>query len=147
MAEVTITASAVLPSSTTASTTNTYERGFNAGVALAQGQVVYRDSSDLWQLTDSNLSATAAGSQGKVGFVVNAAQANCPITVQTGGDINPGGTLTQGLVYVAGATTPGAIAPSADLAAGWYRTVLGVATSASNLRMPPGGPWVSGITA
>jgi hypothetical protein len=54
--------------------------------------------------------------------------------VQTAGNINLGATLTVGQIYVLSATA-GGIAPVADLATGHYPSILGVATTASNLLM------------
>lgn len=52
----------------------------------------------------------------------------------TAGTLTIGGTVVVGTVYVVSATA-GGIAPSADLATGWYTTILGVATTAAKLSM------------
>lgn len=102
-----------------------------AGVAITAGQVVYKDSSDSKvKLAD----ATDANKDEIYGIAANSAPgADQPITIQKQGGINLGATLTVGEIYVL--STGGAIAPEADLASNDYVSVLGVATTASNLKM------------
>jgi hypothetical protein len=73
-----------------------------------------------------------------VGVALHGASRGQPIKFATGGDYNPGGTLVIGKVYTLGSAS-GAIAPSADLDAAttltWYGTILGIATTTSNLRL------------
>lgn len=117
-----------------------------AGGTLTAGMSVYLDAStNTIKGADADASAAAAAA---IGIALHAALAGQPIRVQRSGDITIGATaaMTAGLIYVVGATA-GDIAPSADLTAAstWYATVLGVAISASKLRMPSGGPLVSGV--
>ena len=56
------------------------------------------------------------------------------VTVQTEGEVDIGGTVTVGGVYVLSGTA-GAIAPVADLATGDYTTVIGIGKTATNLKL------------
>lgn len=124
-ADLTITAASVAPS-TGAQTVNG-----TAGATITQGQPVYLDSTtSTYKLSDNNLS----GAKSCSGIALNAASSGQPLTIQTGGAINLGATLTVGKIYVVSATA-GAIAPSADLATGNDVIILGVATSSSIMQM------------
>lgn len=140
MADLAVTAASVLKAS------DAVVKYGVCGAAITQGKPVYLDANGLWQLADANLSAAAAGSAGNVGIALNTTTAvNQDITVLVGGSWNPGATVAVGTVYVISATNTAAIAPAADLASGWYTTILGVATTAAKITMPPGGPFVSGV--
>lgn len=126
-ADLTITAANVVPAATAI-----FDRQ-NAGATITAGQSLYSDATDSnkMKLADANASASTAAA---IGISVHAALAGQPISYITGGDLGLGAILTAGLIYVVSATA-GAIAPAADLASGWYTTILGYATSTSNLRM------------
>ncbi len=84
-----------------------------AGAAITQGQVVYKDSSGKYQLTDSD-SGTAAA-KAAYGIALNRADADGqPLTVQKAGLITIGGTLVAGTAYYA-SETAGGIQPQADV--------------------------------
>lgn len=127
MADLTITATSVVPGSNAVKET---------GVALSTitaGQVVYRDPTTLkFAPADAN-SATAA-IRAAYGIALNGAAAGQPVTVQTDGDITIGATLVVGVVYVLSATA-GGIAPAADVADGDYVSVIGTPTSTTVLRL------------
>jgi hypothetical protein len=107
-----------------------------AGVAITAGQLLYLDSTATppnMKLADANLSLAAAT---VLGVALHAASIGQPILYQTAGDINMGAVLIVGGVYVLSATdAAGAFALVADLAAGWYPTVVGIAWSASILTL------------
>ena len=104
-----------------------------AGGNVAQGQPVYRDpTSKKFLIADSD-SATAAV-RDAYGIALNAAALDQPLIVQTEGDINLGVVLTVGETYVL-SDTPGGIMPIEDLETGDYPVILGVASSASNMKM------------
>ena len=125
MANVNITAANVL-----AGTNSTRKHG-TAGETITAGHVLYlEDSSNKWKLADNN-SATAAVRTAQA-IALNNASDGQPITVLTGGDITIGGTLVAGVAYYL-SDTPGHICPVADLGAGEYSCLLGMATSASVL--------------
>lgn len=127
MADLTITAANVVAASNATRVTGT------AGETITAGQPVYAKSSDSYHLwkCDANFSADTAAA---VGIALHAASDGQPLTYITAGDVDLGATLVEGTVYVVSATA-GGIAPAADLTTGWYTTVLGVATTSSNLAM------------
>ncbi len=118
-----------------------------AGEAVVRGNAVYLDGSDNeYKLAD----ATDAAKDAAVGFVMNDAADGQEVTVQTGGNLTCDGlSLSVGVnllpVYVLSVT--GNIAPLDDLAASDYITVMGAATSTTNLRMAASGPVVTGVQA
>lgn len=123
--DVTVTAANVV-----SGTGATFADG-TAGATITAGQVVYRDASDAnaFKLADCD---AAVGLANAVGIALHGASDGQPLKVQTAGNINVGGTLTVGGIYVLSGTA-GGIAPVADLAQNDHVTVLGVATTASNL--------------
>lgn len=127
MADLTITASLVLPG------TNPAYLDGTAGATITAGQSVYQDASDSnkFKLADANASATTANAKG---VATHGASAGQPLRVQNGGGIDLGATLAVGRIYVVSANA-GGIAPQSDLATGWYTTILGIATTTSNLEM------------
>ncbi len=118
MADLTVTAASVLKYS------DAVVKYGVCGAAITQGQSVYIDASNLWQLADANLSAAAAATGG---VALNTTTAiNQDIAVLTGGSWNPG-------------------APVTDLASGWFTTILGVGITSTKITMPQNGPIVSGV--
>jgi hypothetical protein len=104
-----------------------------AGATITAGQVVYRDPTTKKFLAVDADSGTEAV-RNVFGIALNGASDGQPLMVQTEGDINLGATLVVGTTYVA-SDTAGGIMPVADLEAGDYPTVLGVASAANNLKM------------
>lgn len=110
-----------------------------AGEDVTQGELLYKKSTDSeWYLVDvdgtGSPSAETAGSEG-LGIALNAASNGQPITIQQSGEIDPGATATEGVVYVASPTNDGGIAPQSDLAAldDDYVTIVGVGNSDGNI--------------
>ncbi len=102
-----------------------------SGEAISAGMPVYLKASDgFYYKADSNLSLAAAT---VVGLCVATCLISSPVTIVTQGSVNLGATLTVGGVYVAGATLAGDIDLVADLATGWYVSILGVASTAALL--------------
>lgn len=127
MADLTITAANVVAGSNART-----ERG-TAGETITAGHVVYHDdTTKKWTKADSN-SATADARQA-IGIALHGAALNQPITVQTGGDITIGATLTAGTDYYL-SDTPGGICPRADIGAGEYVCLLGLAKSTTVLSL------------
>jgi hypothetical protein len=126
MADITVTAANVIAGAG-AST-----RQVTAGETITAGQVVYKDTSagDKYKLADADAVGTAAGG----GIALNGASNGQPLTIITGGNLNPGATVTTGEVYVV-STTAGGIAPLVDLLTGDFVTVLGTATTTSNINI------------
>jgi hypothetical protein len=104
-----------------------------SGVALTAGQVVYLDEvTNSYKLSDSN-SATAAV-RDVDGITLHASALGQPIAVHLRGPITIGATLVAGQTYAA-SETPGGIEPVADLGAGEYPTILGMAISTTVLNV------------
>lgn len=129
MADLTITASSVKPVGA-----NAQVKCLLMGESVAQGDVVYLDSSDnKYYKADADLSQASATA---TGICLTPASADGYSMVMTSGTINLGATLTKGELYCVSATG-GKIAPFSDLVAGDWITFLGVAKSASELILAP----------
>jgi hypothetical protein len=126
MADLVITAASVVAGSNAMKDTGT------AGEAITAGQTVYKASTGLYMLADSN-SATAAAKEA-LGVALHAAAVNQPLTIQKKGAVTIGATLTPGLDYYV-SDTPGGICPRADLASGEAVCQLGLAASATVLNL------------
>jgi hypothetical protein len=125
MADLTITAASVISGSGAKKTLGV------AGAAITAGQAVYLDATtNTFKLADDN-SATAAA-RVPFGIALHAASAGQPLSVQTEGPITIGAALTAGVAYYL-SDVPGGICPVADLAAGEYPSILGIATSTTVL--------------
>lgn len=127
MADITITAANVV-----AGSNSTRENG-TAGETITAGQAVYKDAAtNKYKLADTD-SATAAVRQPR-GIALNGASLNQPVAVLTSGDITIGATLVAGDPYFLSGTA-GGICPHADVEAGDYPCLIGVATSTTVLRV------------
>jgi hypothetical protein len=125
MTALTITAANVV-----AGTNSTRDIG-TAGETITAGQPIYLASAtNKWMLADTN-SATAEARVAK-GISLNGAALNQPISIHKSGDLTIGATLTAGVAYYLGGT-PGTIVPVADLTAGDFPCVLGLAKSTTIL--------------
>lgn len=113
MADITITASSVLKASTT----------------------VYIDSADSKKLKPAI--ATAEATAAAVGVALNDSADDQPVFYAIGGDVTYNAGMTVGTVYCVSGNAAGAIAPVADLGSGDFVTVLGVASTTSNLKLTP----------
>jgi hypothetical protein len=135
MADLTITAANVVAGSGASVASGI------AGEALAAGKAVYLSStSGKWMLADSN-SATVEARKA-IGIALNGAAANQPVNIHKGGDITIGATLTAGTAYYL-SDTPGGICPLADVGAGEYVCLLGLAKSTTVLAVDVQFPNVS----
>lgn len=105
------------------------ERGV-AAVAITAGQVVYKNALGKYDLADTD-SATAIIRK-PYGIALNGAAAGQPIVVLRSGPITIGATVTKGVAYYMSGN-PGGICAVADVAAGDYTAILGIATSATVL--------------
>ena len=125
MADLSITTTAIIA-------TDGY--GFNdmvAGETVARGKPVYTKAADgkAWLAGCEGTSAVAT----VTGICLNDAAASQPVRVMISGNLAFGAILTVGMIYVLSAS--GLIAPHSDLATSDYVSVLGVATTSSNLRL------------
>lgn len=103
-----------------------------ASATILAGQIVCRAADGTIQLVDSD-SATPAN-RTPLGIALNGGSTGQPINIQTAGDITIGGTLVQGTVYLA-SDGPGGLRPAVDLNSGDFTAVMGIAFSATVLRM------------
>ncbi len=127
MADLSITAASVIPGANAV-----IEHG-TAGETITAGQAVYKDTATgKYMKADAN-SATAAGRQAR-GIALNGASDGQPLTIQRSGDITLGAVLTPGTDYYL-SDTPGGIAPRADIGAGEYVCLLGLAKTTSVLAL------------
>lgn len=127
MADLSITAASCVPVGRVPLKT-----GF-AGEALTAGQAVYQKAADdKWYKADCN-SATAEVRVAS-GLCLTGSAANQPCVIQTGGSVTLGATMTAGVTYYLSGT-PGGIRPVADNTTGDYPQTIGMATSASVLKL------------
>ena len=125
MVDLAITAASVLAGPGAKRETGT------AGETITAGQPVYLDTStNRYRLADSNAATEAA--RIPRGIALNGAATDQPLTIQTTGDIAIGATLVEGTAYYL-SDTPGGIAPRADIGAGEYVCLIGLAKSTSVL--------------
>ena len=136
-ADLTVTATQVLPGTNANLATTT------AGVAITAGQALYIDSSGVAQLAKADTAAHAKCA----GIATNNAAASQTVTYQTGGKftIGAGAAPTVGTVYVVSRAVAGSLSPWADLQAGDFVTIVGVADTSSTITMPNAGPFATGI--
>lgn len=125
MSDLSITATSVVAGAGARSESGT------AGATVTAGQTVYLDgTTDTYKLADCD-SATAAV-RSVVGIALNPAASGQPLKVHTRGPITIGATMTVGTTYYL-SQNPGGICPIGDLSTGDYRTIIGIATSATVL--------------
>lgn len=124
--DVSVTAAEVLKTSTTIIVQGTL------GATVTAGQTLYLDTTtSTYKLADAN---GASPLYTVAGIALNGGGSGQPVSIAVGGDIDPGFTVTVGTIYVL-SETAGGIAPSADLATGWRTVILGIGTTASNLKI------------
>ncbi len=124
MADLSITAANVVAGSDAVRESGT------AGATITAGQAVYLDTTDMkYKLADSN---GAAALRVPNGIALNGASNGQPLSVQKGGDITIGGTMTAGIPYFL-SDTPGGLCPLPDIGTGEYSCIVGIAKSTSVL--------------
>ncbi|RAS16124.1 hypothetical protein [Ensifer adhaerens] len=135
MADISVTPSAVVAGANSAQDHGT------AGETITAGKAVYKSATTKkWMLADSN-SATAAARQAG-GIALNGASDGQPITVHKSGDLTVGAVLTAGqAVYLS--DTAGGLCLLADVGAGEYVCLIGLAKSTSVLAVDIQFPGVS----
>ena len=102
-----------------------------AGATITAGQVVYLETaSNMLKLADNN--STDIEVRTPRGIALNGAATGQPIAVIRSGQVAIGGTLVANVAYYL-SDTPGGICAVADLAAGEYPTLLGMAKTATSL--------------
>jgi hypothetical protein len=124
MADISITAANVVAGSDAVRESGT------AGATITAGQLVYLDTSDMkYKLADAN---GAAALRVPNGIALNGASNGQPLSVQKGGDITIGGTMTAGIPYFL-SDTPGGLCPLPDIGTGEYSCIVGIAKSTAVL--------------
>lgn len=127
MADLTVTENSVVAGADSTTVSGT------AGVTITAGQAVYLDATTgKWALADAD-SATVAQRRA-AGIALNGAALNQPIKVLTSGDVTIGATVTAGVAYYLSGTA-GGICPVADIGTGEYVCLIGIATSATVIRV------------
>ncbi len=123
MADISITASAVLAAASAVTETGV------AGATITAGQMVYRDTADRkYKLADAN--GASALIRTPRGIALNGGSDGQPLTIAREGDITMNAVLTEGVaMYLS--DTAGGICPVADVGSGEYATVLGIAKSST----------------
>ncbi len=130
MADIAITAASVAVSNRAE-----IRRDYNFGATMGAGRLVYLDSGNRWQL----LGATAVGTgvDDLRGLTLNGGSNGQPASVVTRDPgLVVGGTIANGVAYY-GSTNVGNIAPVADVTAGNYPVLLGIARSTTVLNFNP----------
>lgn len=123
MADLTITASAVIASSTA-----TTEVG-RSGDTLTAGKTVYLDeTTGRYELADADGAVALRRTRG---ITLNGASDGQPMHIIKSGDLTMDG-LTAGVTYYQ-SPTPGGICPRADVLTGDYVCIIGVAKSTTVL--------------
>lgn len=141
MAELAITTGNVMPTSVTGIANNTVVAV--AGTIIVAGKVVRVDASNRVQLADANVSSTEAQA---VGIALVNAQPSQQVIYQKAGAIAVGTTVAStGIFYVVGATTPGALAPAADMTSTWFATFIAYAYTDTILIIPTQGPIITNV--
>jgi hypothetical protein len=125
MADLSITASAVLPGADA-----TLENG-TAGATITAGQRVYLDTATgRYELADADAATTLE--RRTRGIALNGASDGQPLRILRAGDLTMNAVLTAGVTYY-GSPTPGGIAPRADVLTGDHVEIIGVAKSTTVL--------------
>lgn len=103
-----------------------------ATAAVAVGEVVYADGAGSFDLAQSDAIATSYA----LGVCTVAAAIAGTATIQTAGTVtNAGWALTPGSVYYLSTATPGAITATAPTTAGQCVVPIGIAVSATQLKL------------
>lgn len=124
MADVAFTATSIKPGANAQ-----IEHGY-FGATVTQGLAVYLDSSDNeWKLGNCETSATTAA---VVGLALTSGADGQPGTIITGGNMTCD-NVVAGETYIL--STAGKICPITDVAMNDYVTIIGVATSTTNLKL------------
>ena len=123
MADLVITAAAVVAG------TNTGKDSGTCGETITAGQAVFKSAiTGKWMLADNN----AAGLKVPGGIALNSGALNQPLVIAKSGDLTMNAALTAGVDYFLSAT-PGGICPRADVITGMDVALLGLARSTTVL--------------
>lgn len=104
-----------------------------AGATITAGKPLYLDSAtNTWKLADSNGASDEI--RKATALALTGSSAGQPVAYMTEGDVTLGATMTAGVAYYL-SDTAGGICPVADLGAGEYPCLIGIANSTTVLRL------------
>lgn len=130
MADLSINAAAVA-----ASNQAVIRREYPFGAAIGAGQVVYLDTSNRWQLFDSD-AVSGANVTDTRGIALNNGANGQPAAVAVSDpNFAPGATVANGVAYY-GSVTAGGLAPDVPNT-GRYTVFMGVGRSTSRINLNP----------
>jgi hypothetical protein len=131
MADLTITAASFLPSDNASIVTCV------AGATIAAGDVLYRDTADSSKVKPADANSGTSAARTVFGIALHAVAAGQKLLVVTEDPaLVVGAAVVTGTTYILSANA-GKIAPDSDAAAGWYKTILGVAISTTAINFRP----------
>jgi hypothetical protein len=128
MADITVTATSVVPGSDAQTLPVVW------GETVTAGMSVYKAADGLWYKAQNDGTAIEAGST-KLGIALSGGAVNQPGTVQTGGTITIGATVVVGGVYIV-SSAYGGVAPFADISTNRL-SILGYAPTTTTLIVNP----------
>ena len=122
--------------SQTAANVRPYEgatiRLVTAATTVAAGNLVYQDTTDDNKFRPAD--ASAAASAILYGIALTNSSDGLGLVVQTGGDVDPGGTVAAGTIYTA-STAAGGIQPSVDNSSESYYSTFGRGITSTKLHI------------
>jgi hypothetical protein len=128
MADLSITASAVVPAS------NAVIDGSRiAGAACNAGYAIYLDAYDAWKAKQYD--ANVSGKTRLYGIAVSSAESGQPVMIQVGGDLTQDATIAAGSIVYGSATSGGFTITTGDLSAGAHVSILGVGIGSNKIRV------------
>ncbi|MEA3207354.1 MAG: hypothetical protein QOE70_411 [Chthoniobacter sp.] len=128
MANLAITPANIVPGA------NANPQRATAGVAIAAGDIVYKDTTGKLQLSDAD---GAAAAQAVQGMAVNSAGVGQPANFVTeDDDLDTGGAAVEGVPYFLSATA-GKMCEEGDLATGMRSIFVGVGKADGKLNFKP----------
>lgn len=126
-ADLSITATNVIPSSAAVIQTGT------AGEALTAGQLVYKKASDR-KFYKADCDSATTEVRDVYGMAVTSSATGAPVSIvlEDPALAIAASGLTNGTIYLLSATA-GGLAPAADATTGWYPTVVAIAKSGTTI--------------
>jgi hypothetical protein len=113
-----------------------------AGVAIAAGQLIYKDATTgKYLLCDNN--AADVNARKPEGIALNNAALNQPVDFHKAGDITIGGAVVAGTDYFLSSAATGGICPRADVTTGMNVTLIGIAKSTTVIAVDIQAPGVT----
>jgi hypothetical protein len=127
MAEISITPADVLKTSTTSISEGV------AGATITAGMAVYIDTAAAGVLKPCD--ADSVASTVCAGLALHGASTGQPLKYATGGDITLSSVMTVGRIYLVSQATAGSLCVDADILQGDFVSIVGVASTATNLKI------------